>query len=102
MPKMFHDMEEDVVRRRIEKARDERSNPKHRLENALELVELVARMLKSDSQGGAEGPATQPERQPAVTPEEFEPAVDGEGNPIHADDLQKKEGKPGFIKKILG
>lgn len=92
---MFHDMEEEVVRRRIEKARDERSNPKHRLQNAMELVELVARMVDSRSYEVEDpGPEiirfddpTSDDHIPAVQPENFEPAVDAEGNPVTADSL---------------
>jgi hypothetical protein len=79
---MIHDMEEDVVRRRIAKARDPRSNPKFRLAQALELVELLARILDSRSQD-EEQPA--PEDQ-GDTPEPEK--VQGESEPSTQEELE--------------
>ena len=100
MARMIHDMDEADVRDHIRKVNDERSNPKYRLTYAVKLADLLTRMLDSidapEEDAGEDTP--QPATQPAVQPEEFEPAVDGDGKPIHADDLPKKEG---IVKKIF-
>ena len=99
MARMIHDMSEADVRDHIRKVNDERSNPKYRLEYAVKLADLLSRMLDSIDAPADEEVAKDAPVQPAVQPEEFEPAVDGDGKPIHADDLPKKEG---IVKKIFG
>ncbi len=86
---MFHDMEEDVIRTRIRKFRDEGSHPKNRLVDAAVLVDLVERMLDTPTED--EAPAPEPDFGPSR----------GDNPPLGEDEEDEPAPRTGLLGRIF-